>query len=290
MRTALRELEQAIYNHEQWTETLHAALICRLPPDQRDISPDSHRKCRFGQWLYGTGTLELGRHPGFSEIEIAHERIHQYAASLLRASAEGSPISIKDYERFVNILKRMRLEVATVQRELEDALYKLDPLTGMPSRIGILTALREQQDMVRRKLHTCTVAMMDLDEFKAVNDMHGHAVGDNVLVAIARYVMAHLRPYDKAFRYGGEEFLFCLPGSDLQTGRDVLDRLRDELASLPHETVAKERFQVTVSFGMTLLDPDLPVERSIDRADKALYASKIAGRNRVTVWDASMSA
>ncbi len=290
MHTALKELEQASYNHEQWAAALYGTLICRLTPDQHDVSIDAHRKCRFGQWYYGAGTVDLARHPGIAEIGLEHERMHQYARTLLLSSMDGVPISIQDYERFVSALKRLRLEVATVQRELEDALYNLDPLTGTPSRMGMLPKLREQHELVLRKVHACTVVMIDLDHFKAINDKYGHVVGDKVLVNVAHYIMAHLRPYDKMFRYGGEEFLICLPNTDLQTGHDIIDRLREELSALRYETNEKTIFYVTVSFGLTLLDPDLPVEQSIDRADKALYVAKARGRNRAVAWEASMNA
>ncbi len=198
------------------------------------------------------------------------------------------PISIKDFDRFVNARKRLQLEIATVRREFEIALFNLDPLMGTPSHIGMLSTLREQQEFARRE-RACVVAMMDLDHFKSVNDTYGHPAGDQVLIGFARYVMAHLRPYDKFFRYGGEEFLICLPDTDLQTAGDVIDRLREELASLPFGNGDKGHFQVTVSFGLTLLDPDVAVENSIDRADKALYVAKETGRNRVVKWDASMN-
>lgn len=288
MRVALKELEQAVYNHDQWAETLYGTLICRLTPDERDVSPDAHHNCRFGQWFYKSGAVALKDHPGFAEIGLEHARMHQYATSLLRASMEGTPISIRDYERFMTALKRVHLEIATVKHELEGALFNLDPLTGTPSRIGMLSSLREQLEFVRRK-HACAVAMMDLDHFKSVNDNYGHLVGDKVLIGFAHYIMAHLRPYDKVFRYGGEEFLICLPDTDQQTGCDIVSRLTDELASLPFDTEGKGQVRVTVSFGLTNLDPDISVEQSIDRADKALYAAKARGRNRVVVWDASMN-
>lgn len=290
MRAALKELEQAAYNHDQWAESLYGTLICRLAPDARDIDGDAHRKCRFGQWYYGTGAADLRRHPGFVQIGLEHERMHQHAGSLLSALANGVPISIRDYERFVSTMKSLRLEVTTVQRELEDALYNLDPLTGTPSRIGMLTKLREQQELVVRKVHACTVVMVDLDRFKAVNDTYGHIVGDKVLVGVARYIAAHLRPYDKVFRYGGEEFLICMPDTELPAGHEIIERLREGLEALAHEADGKGIFHVTVSVGLTLLDPDLPVERSIDRADRALYVAKTAGRNRAIIWDASMNA
>ena len=289
IRAALKELEQAVYNHEQWAEKLYGTLICRLTPDQRDLSDEAHRMCQFGQWYYRSGMAALARHPGVPEIGIEHKRMHQYAATLLRSCSDGVPISINDYERFVTTLRRLRLEIATVQRELEDAHHNLDPLTGTPSRVSLLTKLREQHDLAKRKEHACTIAMMDLDHFKNVNDTHGHAVGDKVLISVARYVMAHLRPYDKVFRYGGEEFLICLPDTDIQEAKSIVDRLREELASLPHRLESPEPLTVTVSFGLTQLDPDVPVEQSIDRADKALYVAKATGRNRVIVWDASMT-
>jgi diguanylate cyclase (GGDEF)-like protein len=214
--------------------------------------------------------------------------MHQYARSLLRAVADDIPVSISDYERFVTAMKRMQLEIETVRTELQDALYNLDPLTGTPSRVGMLTKLREEHELVRRSVHACAMAMIDFDHFKAVNDDYGHLVGDRVLVESARYIMGHLRPYDKVFRYGGEEFLLCLPDTDLQTGRAIVDRLREELAELPHRTEGKGTINVTVSGGITLLDPDVSVETSIDRADKALYAAKAGGRNAVVPWDASM--
>lgn len=188
MRSALKELEQAVYNHEQWAETLYGTLICRLTADERDTSRDAHRLYRFGQWYYRAGCAAIRNYPGFAEIGVEHERMHQYAATLLRSMTNGVPISVKDYERFVSALKRMRLEIATIQHELEGTLFNLDPLTGTPSRIGMLSKLREQQEFVRRD-HACVIAMMDLDHFKPINDNYGHLVGDKVLVAFAHYIM-----------------------------------------------------------------------------------------------------
>lgn len=288
MRAALKELEQASYNHDQWAETLYGTLICRLTPDERDISAEAHLSCRFGQWFHKAGATLLKEHPGFAEIGLEHERMHQYATGLLRASMGGVPIALRDYDRFVTAMKRMRLEIAALQRDLEIALFNLDPLTGTPSRVEMLRVLREQQEFVRRN-HACMIAMMDLDHFKDINDTYGHVAGDKVLKSFARHAMARVRPYDRVFRYGGEEFLICLPDADTQLGLDILGRLNDELASLPFEAEGNGTFHVTVSFGLAPLDGQLPVEQSIDRADRALYAAKALGRNRIVSWDGSMN-
>ena len=290
MRTALKEIEQASYNHEQWAEMLYGTLICHLAPDQRDTSGDAHRMCRFGQWYYKSGIVALERHPGFAELGIEHEHMHQYAAHLLRSFVDGVPIPIEDYERFVKRAethasgtcdrsartRRCALRSRSVDGNAEP--HRNADQTPRATRIG-----KAQGARVRH----CDDGFGLL--FKTINDKYGHAVGDKVLIGFARYVMAHLRPFDKLFRYGGEEFLICLPDIDLQTGHDSIDRLREELGSLPHEADGKGIIHVTVSFGLTLLDPDIPVEQSIDRADKALYVAKAMGRNRAITWNASMT-
>jgi len=116
-----------------------------------------------------------------------------------------------------------------MKHDLEDALYNIDPLTGVAGRVGILIKLCDQQDYMCRKAHFCCMAMMDLDLFKAVNDTCGHVVGDRIMVAVMRHLITHTRPYDVIFRYGEEEFLVCLPVADLKTGYHILDRLRHQL-------------------------------------------------------------
>lgn len=289
MRKALSELDQALFNHERWCEEINRTLICALPPDERDVAGDAHRHCRFGQWLYGAGAEKLSGHPSFKEIKDAHERMHRLTSEMLGVTATDERVPLDLYERFINSLNQMRLEILTAKRELEEGVYNLDPLSGAASRIGMLTRLREQQALVKRGIHSCSIAMTDFDHFKRVNDSHGHAAGDQVIAEVAKLIMSNMRPYDMLFRYGGEEFLICEPDTDLETGYEMLDRLRKEIAELKFDDGHGHSFQITASFGLVLLDPDIPVERSIERADAAMYAAKKAGRNRVSVWDPSMS-
>lgn len=284
MRSAVMELDQALYTHEQWIEEIYTALICQLPADDRDVSENAHLKCRFGQWYYAKGKTTLADRPGFAEVETEHKRMHQHAASLLRAAAQGTPISLADYQRFVSAIKRTRLEISALKRELEVALYNIDALTGVPGRLEMLQKLRDQREFVVRDVHACTIAMFDIDHFKAVNDNYGHPAGDRVLVDMARYIQAHLRAYDLIFRYGGEEFLLCMPDTDLEGGREICDRLREELAGLPHRENGTANITVTVSIGVAELASDITVEEAIERADRALLAAKTAGRNRTHTW------
>ena len=288
IRSALKELDQATYNHLQWAEAIYSTLICRTDPDPRDLTDNAHHMCRFGQWYDKAGVGALEHVIGFGGMGIEHERMHQSAAVLFRSLVEGTPISVTDYQRFATALKQLQLQIATVQRELTDALNNLDPMTGIPNRTGMLTKLREEQALAKRQVRPCAVAMMDLDHFKDINDKYGHVIGDKVLIAFAHYVMEHLRPYDKVFRYGGEEFLLLFPDTELQEANEIVERLRKDLSSLGHRAPGAETFHVNASFGLTLMDPDEPAQVSIDHADKALYAAKAAGRNRTVSWDASM--
>ena len=287
---AIAELDRCSYNHDQWLEALMGTLICALPPDQRDIDDSPHRKCRLGQWYYSETKqpLALSNRPGFAELGTAHERMHCYAADMLRSTAAGERVTIQQYQRFIAALKNMRLEIAALRQVMEDALQAVDPLTGVPGRFGLLSRLREQQALVERCAQSCCVAMMDLDHFKAVNDAFGHAAGDHVLKACTHHMARGLRPYDQLFRYGGEEFVVVMPETTIEEGLAIIDRLRGELAGVPQELGSDEPVHVTASFGVTPLEPGVLVETSIARADEALYAAKAAGRNRALVWDPAM--
>jgi len=282
------QLKESLYNHQQWHGALIRTLVCKLPGDKHDTAADAHTECRFGQWYYSKAPEKLRTHPGFVALGDEHQRLHHMASLLLITANSGSVITPLDYDNFANALERMRLEIFALERELENALFNHDSLTGAITRFGILPTLREQQELAKRHTQLCYIAMMDLDNFKAVNDLHGHVAGDQVLAQSVQYLIKHLRPYDKVFRYGGEEFLLCLPYTEQASGYDRVRKLKEGLAALPIDIGEKEPIYIKASFGLTLLDPGIPVEKSIDRADKALYAAKMAGRDCVKTWDPSM--
>jgi diguanylate cyclase (GGDEF)-like protein len=290
-RTDIQEmlvhLDRASDNHLRWYENIVKVLVCRLSFDPRYAAEDAHRECEFGLWYYSKASLKLRERPGFIALEAEHERMHKMASRLLRGMADGIPVRIDDYEAFAGSLANLRMQLLTLKRELEGVLGDLDPLTGAYNRISLLTWLREQQALVKRGILPCGVAMLDLDHFKSINDRFGHLVGDQVLKHASTYLLDHLRPYDRIFRYGGEEFLLCTPDTDLYTCHALIDRLREGLANAPF-SMGDNVIECAMSCGVTLLEGDLPVEKAIERADRAMYAAKHAGRNRTHVWEASL--
>jgi two-component system cell cycle response regulator len=161
-----------------------------------------------------------------------------------------------------------------------------DPLTGLYNRRFAAPQLASVADRAREEGTPFAVMVMDLDRFKQVNDLYGHAAGDQVLVEVARRLSANLRETDVLARIGGEEFLAILPRSCMVTARRVADRLCQVMEDEPIHLASGEALQVTVSIGVAVAGvggaDSFAVERLVEQADLALLESKGAGRNQVT--------
>jgi diguanylate cyclase (GGDEF)-like protein len=214
--------------------------------------------------------------------------MHSQAAHLLNSNDLSANITPLEFDHFANVLDQLRLEIVAFKNELQNLLYNRDPLTGAINRVNILQNLREQQEIVRRQNKPCCLAMIDLDLFKNVNDQYGHQIGDKVLSTVAHHYIDNIRSYDKIFRFGGEEFLICMPFTGLNEGNIIIEDLRNYIASHPTKVNGFDPISITVSGGVTLLDENAPVEVSIERADKALYQAKAQGRNCTKIWDKTL--
>ncbi len=173
-------------------------------------------------------------------------------------------------------------ELAKLHQELDrvSALARHDPLTGALNRKGLDEALSREVSNVRRKDAPLCMALLDIDNFKKLNDQLGHATGDEALahlVAVAREVM---RPHDTLARYGGEEFVILLPDTLLENGIEAMTRLQRELTKRFFLT-GTEKILITFSAGVAQLGAEETGPDAIKRADQAMYLAKRAGKNRV---------
>ena len=162
------------------------------------------------------------------------------------------------------------------------AMATTDPLTNLPNRRQFLSSLTDEFEKVRRLYgQPGSVAMLDLDFFKQVNDTHGHAGGDAVLKHFAKLMRSTLRKIDTPARVGGEEFAIILPGTDSASARTFTERLRKAVSKTPVKHDGKT-ISVTVSIGIATMDTrDSTADETLLRADEALYRAKRNGRNRV---------
>jgi diguanylate cyclase (GGDEF)-like protein len=174
--------------------------------------------------------------------------------------------------------------------EAETRLHQqatVDPLTGVLNRGELMSRAETEFSRLKRSEpgsaeENCSLAMLDIDHFKRVNDDYGHQCGDAVLQQVARQIREQLRPYDILGRYGGEEFLIVLSGADLTRAAAVAERIRGTIAAQPF-TCKERTFPVTVSIGVSLIVPGSTLAQAVDKTDRVLYLAKQNGRNRVEV-------
>lgn len=177
------------------------------------------------------------------------------------------------------ILYRRSIELKAAYQRIEE-LAELDELTGSYNRRCIMRLLDAEIEKSRQTSTPCAIALIDLDWFKRINDAHGHPVGDEVLRTFAITIFANIRPADCFGRYGGEEFLLLLPGTDGDAASRTLDRLRGIVADLDWSAFSPG-MRVTISAGVVTLRDNDTADTFLVRADSALYSAKAQGRNRI---------
>ncbi|MHA6493837.1 GGDEF domain-containing protein [Pseudomonas borbori] len=230
-----------------------ATYNLRIELGERANHSAGYRLCHDGEYM---GELIFRRSQRFSEDELG--MLESLLASLLFP------------------LRNALLYRAAVLSALRD------PLTDTGNRLALTQSLQREVDLARRNLQPLSVLMLDIDHFKQINDMHGHAYGDEVLKAVAETMRDQLRNVDMAFRYGGEEFLILLSGTGREAASLVGERLRNAVQNLQclnqHQAI-----MVSISLGCATLLPGESPDSLLRRADSALYAAKRSGRNRLNM-------
>ncbi len=244
---------------------------------------------------------EIRSHPNARQSAIVmmvdHGDFKTISASLDLGASDYVMRPIDENELVARIRSQLRrLSYADRLRDNVHNSLKLavtDSLTGLYNRryaMPHLHALIERGSIDGNPL---AVALLDIDNFKAVNDTYGHAVGDEVLVEFANRIRLNLRGMDMTARIGGEEFLGIMPETDLAGAGIVAERLRATIAGKPFKIThpEKDALDITVSIGVALMSPSLMTpDALLQAADEALYSSKREGRNRVTMSSPSVAA
>ncbi len=157
-----------------------------------------------------------------------------------------------------------------------------DPLTGLNNRLAMEMNLPREIDLAKRHSQAMAVLVMDLDGFKAINDGHGHDVGDQVLREVAEVISQVVRNTDLVFRYGGDEFVCGLAQTDTHGAIDVSERIRSSIDKLELSAFGVDG-QVQISIGITLVRHGDTFMSTFKRADKALYQAKLNGKNQIII-------
>jgi diguanylate cyclase (GGDEF)-like protein len=196
------------------------------------------------------------------------------------------------YESVVRQLEILLEEKDELTKKLADANERLellahtDPLTGLANKRSLEQALVRDLARADRDKTCLSVVVADVDHFKQVNDRYGHAIGDVVLQRVAKLLSSTLRTGDLATRFGGEEFVLILPGTNAFGAKLAAERIRRAVSQVEFEG-PQGKFQITISFGVTsVVGPGCSgmSKQVFKEADEALYAAKSGGRNRVIIY------
>jgi diguanylate cyclase len=214
--------------------------------------------------------------------DMSPQQIHEIVDEILKETR----MAINNGELLTERLNTAMLEVNKLKQELEQTKReaKTDTLTGLANRKAFDDLVSKvTQDADSSGLDVCLL-FCDLDNFKDINDNHGHLVGDQVLKVIANALRDSVKGRDLVARYGGEEFSIILLNTSLQNARTVADNIRQEVAAkrIQRKDTQQSLGQITISFGVARYVPTEGVESFMQRADRALYMSKRKGRNCVS--------
>ncbi len=177
-------------------------------------------------------------------------------------------------------LRQVNDALLEAQKKLEIAA-KTDPLTQLSNRRDMIDKIKYEKIRFQRNHKPFTLVICDIDDFKSFNDTYGHDCGDFVLVSVSNTMRAKIRDQDQLARWGGEEFLFLFPETDLENGSIVAEKIRETIAS--QAFIYKEQsLAITMTFGMSVFDDEaMEIDECINNADHALYAGKKRGKNCV---------
>ena len=274
-------IDRGIEAHLAWTHKLMRCSLLRESPGDDMLRPNAHELCRFGLWLIGARPeLERYGESLVRHITVAHQNMHAAVGAMCtkvlagKAALESELVAYGQHQsEMVALLNNLRQHVA-------DAATRRDALTGLPLRHGLEHAFDLRSRDARRDKHDLWLAMIDVDKFKAVNDTHGHSVGDMALRHIAQLLSATLRENDVLIRFGGEEFLglFLVQDSDPVTA--VAQRLLDALRGAPLRADAGLVLPLTATVGLARVRAGDSLAMAVERADHALLQGKTYGRDR----------
>lgn len=193
--------------------------------------------------------------------------------------------------------RRIQAELAARMTEIESLNGQLreqavrDPLTGLHNRRYLEEMMKRDFSRADRSGESLVVAMIDVDHFKRINDAHGHAVGDRVLLQLAEVLLAHVRSSDLVCRFGGEEFVVVMPHAEMPGASKRAEKWRTAFAARAVEGREGAVVSCTISIGLARYrDAGEPFSACLKRADEALYAAKDAGRDRVASAEDDLSA
>ncbi|HXW64460.1 MAG TPA: diguanylate cyclase [Burkholderiaceae bacterium] len=275
------QLDAAIGAHLEWMRRVLRCAVLQEAPGAELLAPDASKRCRFGQWF-------RKNHDTFEELDPVattlvlreHERMHDAARALCSAVLATGRGMRTDFEAFEAAQSTLVSTMEHFKTRLLAESARYDALTSLPLRYGLEEEFVRCRAVAQRHGVQLVLLLADVDHFKTVNDAYGHAVGDQALRHIAYIFLQHSRADEPVFRFGGEEFLVLLQASGTDGAAQAAERLFQSLRDSPLALEDGTVLNLRISAGLATVGRDEKMAEAIDRADRAMYAAKAAGRDR----------
>lgn len=223
-----------------------------------------------------------------SQLTDLKQQAQTYLDKMHAAIAANNQEEITENEKLISLMSKMQERIDALEKEAQGYQKKLskqqanamiDPLTKLPNRMAYEERLARDIAASTKSTEPLSMAIIDIDLFKSINDKYGHSVGDKTLQVIASNIRKHLDKPHFVARWGGEEFICLLANSNIEQAYSALEVVRQQIAKLPFMFKGK-RVQVTVSIGLSQFDKKHTTEQIFEIADKNLYQAKDNGRNQ----------
>lgn len=284
----------SLRNLDHMEQRLNEVILKQGEVRQQAIQAREDMKIMLSAFVENLATMNESSTSFQKNIENSARKIKAVSriedlGPLLKDVIDATHVMKEETSQAQNQLKSMQEKVETTEATLErlyeeldraSALARHDPLTDALNRKGLDDALSREISALRRKNQPLSICMLDIDNFKKLNDRLGHEAGDRALIHLASVARESIRPNDTLARFGGEEFVILMPDTTLEHGIEAMTRLQRELTKAFFLS-GNEKVLITFSAGVAQVRAEESGIEAVNRADQAMYLAKRAGKNRV---------
>lgn len=277
----IQELDSAMEAHMAWSRKILRCAVLKESPDEDVLASDAHKRCRFGKWAtqYRAQLTDMDA-VATEDLCLQHEHMHNAIRTLctdIMGVGLGQSVDLEAFERTQAALVA---RLASFKTTVLSQSARIDPLTGLALRYGLEAEYLRCLRMAERDQKKTYVLLIDIDHFKRVNDVHGHAVGDRALQQFAGILKRQARAGDSIFRFGGEEFLVLIQAEKAEDAAHAAHRLLDTMRNTPLPITSSTSLTLTASAGLASVEAGDNMADAVHRADTALYQAKAQGRDQ----------
>lgn len=278
------ELDAAVEAHLNWTRRVMRCAVLHTSPGEDVLNPLAHTICRFGRWFDSRQSdFEKISTQNTQRLLAVHQSMHDAIRAICADVLAGQPGQNTNLDVFEQTQAELIKLLANFKTQFIATAARHDHLTGLPLRYGLEEEFIQLQKLCQRNKSLLYVVMIDVDHFKRINDTYGHSVGDIALRHLADTLKRNIRPSEPLYRFGGEEFLLLMQTQSHEEAASAAERLINVIRGAPVIIPQSQSLALTATMGLSLVKECEELSGVIERADRALYAGKDAGRDRYVI-------